>query len=245
MDLIFNDNFKKIFDKNKDTFNEIYNILHDYNSKKIYQKIISFRYYYNIEFLKGFKNKEKEQYFESFLNLKDNEVFVDVGGYDGYTSLEFIKRVKNYEKIYFLEPDEINFKKAKKLLKGYKNIEFLNIGAYDKNAILGFSSNDSASAISDDGDWKIRVGKIDDYINEKVTFLKMDIEGAEQKALFGAKNIIKKYRPKMAISIYHSPDDIFKIPKLIFSISEKDKYNIYLRHYTESIYETIMFFIPK
>jgi hypothetical protein len=73
----------------------------------------------------------------------------------------------------------------------------------------------------------------------------MDIEGAEQKALIGAKNIIKKFKPKMAISIYHSPFDLFKIPEIIFNIAGKDTYNIYVRHYTESIYETIMFFIPK
>jgi len=244
-DLLFNENFKEIFDTNKNEFITIYNQLSDEFSKNIYRKIISFRYFYNVNFLKGFKNREKEQYFEEFLKLGGDEVFLDVGGYDGFTSLEFIKRVKDYKKIYFFEPDIKNLNKAKTLLNDYKNIEFLNIGAYDKEDVLKFASNESASNISENGDIEIKVGKIDDYIKEKVTFIKMDIEGAEQKALIGAKNIIKKFKPKMAISIYHSPFDLFKIPEIIFNIAGKDTYNIYVRHYTESIYETIMFFIPK
>ena len=49
----------------------------------------------------------------------------------------------------------------------------------------------------------------------------------------------------MAISVYHSPFDLFEIPEIISGIVGKNAYNIYIRHYTESIYETIMFFIPK
>lgn len=245
IDLVFNEHFKEVFDNNKKQFIKIYDLLNDSISKEIYSKIISFRYYYNINFLQGLKNKEKEQYFEEFLELRNNEIFLDVGGYDGFTSLEFIKRVSDYKKIYFFEPDTQNLNKAKKLLSDYKNIKFLDIGAYDKNDILKFSSNESASNIDENGDIEIKVGKIDNYVDEKVTFLKMDIEGAEQKALIGAKKTIRKYRPKMAISIYHSPFDLFRIPEIIFEIVGKDTYDIYVRHYTESIYETIMFFVPK
>ena len=243
--LVFNENFKEVFDNCKKQFINIYNLLNDSISQEIYRKIISFRYYYNINFLQGFKNREKEQYFEEFLELKNNEIFLDIGGYDGFTSLEFIKRVGDYKKIYFFEPDIQNLNKAEQLLKKHEDIEFLNLGAYDKNDTLKFSSKHSASSIDENGDSEIKVCKVDDYIDEKITFIKMDIEGAEQKALIGAKNIIKKYKPKMAISIYHSPYDFFRIPEKIFEIVGEGVYDIYVRHYTESIYETIMFFIPK
>jgi hypothetical protein len=78
-DLLFNENFKEIFDTNKNEFITIYNQLSDEFSKNIYRKIISFRYFYNVNFLKGFKNREKEQYFEEFLKLGGDEVFLDVG----------------------------------------------------------------------------------------------------------------------------------------------------------------------
>ena len=243
-DFVFNENFKNIFEENKNEFLKIYNLLCDNVSKTIFQKIISFRYFYNIDFLKGFKNREKEQYFEDFLNLGQNEIFVDVGAYDGFTSLEFIKRVKKYKKIYIFEPDEKNLLKAKINLKNYDDIIFINSGAYDKKTILKFKENDSASTISEEGDLEIKVNRIDNLI-KKATFIKMDVEGAEIKALKGAENIIANCHPKMAISVYHNPLDFIDVPKFIFDLVGNDVYDVYIRHYTESIYETIMFFIPK
>jgi len=50
----------------------------------------------------------------------------------------------------------------------------------------------------------------------------------------------------MAISVYHNPFDLFQIFQIVFELVESNEvYDIYIRHYTESIYETIMFFIPK
>ena len=75
--------------------------------------------------------------------------------------------------------------------------------------------------------------------NERVTFIKLDVEGAEYEALLGAQNTIKKNRPKLAISIYHKPQDIFELPELIMSI--RDDYRMYLRHYQLSPNETILY----
>ncbi len=54
---------------------------------------------------------------------------------------------------------------------------------------------------------------MDDYITERVTFIKMDIEGSEANALRGAEKIIRTYKPKLAISVYHKKDDLWTIPK--------------------------------
>ena len=73
-------------------------------------------------------------------------------------------------------------------------------------------------------------------------FLKMDIEGAELSAINGAKNIINQYHPKLAICVYHRAADIREIFKTVLNI--RADYHVYLRHYTEGIYETVMYFIP-
>jgi FkbM family methyltransferase len=52
----------------------------------------------------------------------------------------------------------------------------------------------------------------------RVDFIKMDIEGAEQRAIAGAKSTIARFRPRMALSIYHLKDDPVKIPELVRSI---------------------------
>jgi hypothetical protein len=62
-------------------------------------------------------------------------------------------------------------------------------------------------------------------------------------AIEGMKNHILNDYPKMAISVYHKVNDLWKIPEQILAI--RDDYNIYIRHYTEGTDETVMFFMPK
>ena len=101
----------------------------------------------------------------------------------------------------------------------------------------------SASKISEIGSITIEVDTLDNLVKEKVTFIKMDIEGAEELAIEGMKNHILNDYPKMAISVYHKADDFWKITEQILNI--RNDYDIYMRHYTEGTDETIMFFIPK
>ena len=83
---------------------------------------------------------------------------------------------------------------------------------------------------------------MDDVVDEKVTFIKMDIEGAEYEALLGAKETIQKNKPKLAISIYHKPEDIISIPKLIKSMVPN--YRLYIRHYSNADNETVLYANP-
>lgn len=60
---------------------------------------------------------------------------------------------------------------------------------------------------------------MDEFLkNEKVTFIKMDIEGLEMKAIKGASKIIKEQKPRLAICIYHKPDDFVSIPALLLEL---------------------------
>ncbi len=101
----------------------------------------------------------------------------------------------------------------------------------------------SSSKVCSNGVNVIEVDKLDNMIKTPVSFIKMDIEGAEGDAIEGAQETIRKYHPKLALSVYHKADDLWKIPEQIFSI-RKD-YKIYLRHYTEGFAETVMYFVPS
>lgn len=84
---------------------------------------------------------------------------------------------------------------------------------------------------------------IDDFVAQnkidKIDFIKMDIEGAELDALKGAENTLKKFRPKLAISLYHSIDDFTSIPKYLSALNLG--YNFYLDHHTIYQNETVLF----
>ena len=82
------------------------------------------------------------------------------------------------------------------------------------------------------------------FHDEKVDFIKMDIEGAETDALIGAFHVIQQYHPTLAISIYHKPEHFSQIPIMIKSF--EPSYKLYMRHYRAcSISETICYGIFK
>lgn len=67
----------------------------------------------------------------------------------------------------------------------------------------------------------------------------MDIEGAEIEALKGAEYIIKKYKPKLAISIYHKLEDIIDLIYIIMQY--RNDYKFYLRHYSIASFDTVLY----
>jgi FkbM family methyltransferase len=77
----------------------------------------------------------------------------------------------------------------------------------------------------------------------RVDYIKMDIEGAEPNALKGALDTIKRFRPKLAIAIYHSLSDFVNIPKWLINLGLD--YKFYLGHYTIHAEETVFFAAPK
>lgn len=238
----FQPEFSQEYATNKAKYEAIYDRLSDTESKIQFQKILNFRLNQDLSYLQGFINNEKNQYFEDFLNLKaEGEIFVDAGGYDGLTTIEFIKRCPNYQAVHIFEPELTNLKKAKQNLSDCNSIEFYPHGLYSKKTSFNFSSGGSASKISQEGEVEIRVDALDNILDTPVTFLKMDIEGAEIEAIKGARELISKYKPKLAISAYHKTDDFWKIPEAVFSI--RDDYQLYLRHYMEGVTETVMFFV--
>ena len=74
---------------------------------------------------------------------------------------------------------------------------------------------------------------------EAPTFIKMDIEGAEREALAGVEQLIRSHKPKLAICAYHKVEDIYTLPELIRTF--RDDYTFYLRHYSDTIYETVLY----
>jgi len=76
-------------------------------------------------------------------------------------------------------------------------------------------------------------------LKEKVTLIKMDIEGAELEGLKGAKNTILRDKPKLAICIYHSDNDMIRIPEYIHSIVPE--YKLFVKHHSILSYETVLY----
>jgi len=102
-------------------------------------------------------------------------------------------------------------------------------GIWDKEDVLRLSIDPASSArdsfvrpIENAQFIEAPLTTVDNLVAElglpKVDFIKMDIEGAEQKAVMGAKNTIAKFRPRMALCIYHVQGDEKMVPELVHNI---------------------------
>jgi len=75
----------------------------------------------------------------------------------------------------------------------------------------------------------IEVKSIDNLNLENVTFIKMDIEGAELNALKGAEKTLLRDKPKLAICIYHSNEDMICIAEYIHNLVPE--YKLYVKQH--------------
>ena len=190
-----------------------------------------------------FTNDHKGQYFDKEILPPLKEiVFFDGGGYVGDTAEEVIKNYPDFKKLYLVEPIKENLRIAKRELGHYENIEFIELGVSDKKETLYFNEEKSFSTIYGKGTQSVEVDTIDNLVNERVDYIKLDIEGAEQDAIDGAAETIKHYTPILAICIYHKAEDWYKIPQKVLAIN--GNYKVYLRHYMEGIFESVIYFIP-
>lgn len=174
--------------------------------------------------------------------------FVDCGAYNGNDTERFIRHQRGEDaKAIILEPDEANYRNINVKFESCTNVKVLNEAVSDKSEIIGFSDGASElSARCDKCDTHVQAEPIDDVVTriwgeDRVAMIKMDIEGAEYDAITGAKETIMKNHPVLAISIYHRRGDILKIPELILSYDES--YRFYLRHYSLSNIDTVLYAI--
>lgn len=221
-----------------------YNMLADQKSRIVFEAIIN-------RAMGNGKNpyimanvSEKNQYFPSdIIKLSSHEYFVDCGAYDGDTVNDFIAHTSSlFDAIYCFEVDENNFKLLQNNVGNISNcdkINMFNIGLWDSECDITYSVGHSQSTVGE-GTAKGHVVLLDDILKKKkVSFIKMDIEGAEQRALIGAQNIIKSQKPKLAICVYHNIKHLWEVPLYIKELVPE--YNIYLRHHTSLEYETVCY----
>ncbi|MCC7279351.1 MAG: FkbM family methyltransferase [Chromatiaceae bacterium] len=243
-EVLFLGDFEQEFESHQDNYQWLACRLKDDESRRILRRLINFRLSRDILYMDGFVDAQDRQYFEPFLQLQTaGETFVDVGCFDGYTSAEFIRRCPDYRSVHAFEPEPSNMVKVRARLSGHRDVRYHPYGASNRAATMRFETGGSASRISHSGELVINVERVDDVIDEPYTFLKMDIEGGEVSALQGASETISKYHPRLALSVYHKADDLRIIPDLV--LSYRDDYDLYLRHYTEGVTETVMFFVPS
>ncbi|MEI0489866.1 FkbM family methyltransferase [Brachyspira pulli] len=237
------------FKKDMERINKAREVFCDEKSKIIFDSQIKHRLGESYKILEK-PDYNNIQYFPEDIPLqKDNINFIDLGAYIGDTLINILDNGIKLNKVLAFEPDIKNYKELsmnmKKLQKKY-NIEeifLLPVGVSDTIELASFNYAPSdGSFFSDNGEVNVPIVSIDDIIyGFKPTYIKMDIEGLEFKALNGLKETINREHPNLAISLYHLPTDLYDIP--IWFNENFENYSLYLRVHFSHCFETVLYAI--
>ncbi len=206
----------------------VYNLLEDEQSRKTYADVINFKISGKIDYLNACTAPQSEVY-DQLIKLSDDEVYVDLGAYNGDTALEFINACNGrYKSIYAFEPNPRNFRKMTKNIGERANFYPINAGAWSSTGTFSFTKGEGRmTMISEKGKTTAECCAVDDTVKEQATLIKLDVEGAENEAILGAERHIKG-GAKIISALYHRNEDMFDIPLLIHELNPKLK--MYIRH---------------
>ena len=277
-----------------ENFNIFYDMLKEEYSKKLFEKIIRYRYmlaFYPNSFIDNkqkinlsikygslnifhwglkrilfyFQKSKYPNEIENFLlfyifglkqydvknifEVKEDATIFDIGAWKGDTAYFFSKKCSNKARIYAFEPDDYAFQILEKIKEKYKLNNIIT-----KNILLSNAEKeiDFVSMIENTPTIKKNAITIDKFVEEnnfeKIDYIKMDVEGAERNILEGAIKTIKKFKPSLAIAIYHGGklfmEDFYNIPIFIKNVINED-YEYYIRTFSPWGGETILFCKPK
>ena len=229
--------------ENKDYLEDFYEKLLDQHSKDSFVAYLMSKTRQDMKYLPPIF--DKIQYFpKGLFEFTNNESYFDCGAFVGDTIAEFLKATGGlYNRIWAAEPDRSNYKKLMQYIEDEKlsDIEVVNKGIYGFAGKLPFQEDGSMlSMISEDSDNYIEVDTIDNIVEGSVvTYIKLDVEGAELMALKGAERTIRECKPILGISIYHKQRDLIDIPMYIKEIVPE--YKFYFRVHKKLAIDTVLY----
>ncbi|MBR6025623.1 MAG: FkbM family methyltransferase [Firmicutes bacterium] len=216
-------------------------MLADDESRRVFAALIDYKLSGRIKYLFDCESPDDENW--ALLGLNDHETYFDLGAYNGDTLRQFIKSAGgSYSSITAVEPEARNYRKLSEyaeslylrqaLTKSGSSVNLINKAVSDKAGTLYFEKGSGRGGAAGKGKTvEVECTSVDllaEQLKLSPTFIKMDLEGMEQKALTGASHVIAANKPKMLISAYHRSQDIFAIPLMIKNI--RPDYKVYLRH---------------
>lgn len=254
-------NTYKVIEENADKIERVRKMLCDEKSVKLYDCFVE-KVKYNLRDYMDVADDLYEHYFsDGIFKFMDREVLIDGGAFDGddtvWLSTMLQQEGRKLKKAYCFEPDNRNFAATYRNLEKHFGVNarlrqdgavaeceqfvVFKSGLFDKNCGMGFHEyGGQISRFTEENTGiSIPVVRLDDVVDDKVTFIKYDLEGADIPAIRGAEKTIRKYKPKLALSIYHNIGDLWEIPLLIKEYVPE--YKLFIRHHTVYLWDKIMY----
>jgi FkbM family methyltransferase len=196
---------------------------------------------------------DRESYFLArAFGLSTNEVFVDCGAFDGDTLRAFLSRSNGeFTRYVAIEPDPTSFDTLEQFVgslpsKIRERVDVLNCGVGAERGSVSFDATGGfGSKAANAGTISVRLVPINDLAQPEtpVTFVKMDIEGAEADALAGGQSLIERDGPLLAVCVYHTQYDLWTLPLLLKRMLPK--HHMLLRCHEGDGWQTVAYAVPE
>ena len=212
---------------------ESYAALADAKSREVFAAALNYRLSGRLSYLFDCATSRKDDILE-LVKPSADEIYMDLGAYNGDTLAEFASLTgRRWQLAVAVEPDRRNARKlrqfAAQLAADGLPVEVHEQGIWNCQGELGFSdSGGRQSTFCAQAKKQVPVTTVDALAADRaVSYIKMDLEGAEMQALEGARHTLAAFRPRLFLAAYHYDTDLFRLPLFIRQL--KLGYKIYLR----------------
>ncbi len=229
-------------------FEQAYSLLFDDFSRKVFVNVLNAKLSGDFTLFREVMGRT-QNFDPDVVQLTEHEVLLDAGAYKGDVIVEFNKRTGGkHDGIIAVEPDGKTLVLLRDAIasNNIRGVEVHNKGAWHECAVLRFHDGwEGSSRVSHDAEsafpvTAIEADTIDNILQQRrVTYISMDIEGAEHNAMLGARYCIIRWKPRIAVCVYHRREDLFDLILLLKSFVPQ--YRFFLRHYTDNQTETVLY----
>lgn len=212
---------------------QVYSMLSDSWSKKVFLDVLDFKVSGKVSYLERCTTPVEEAY-QNLICPGAQEDYVDLGAYTGDTLEEFLSYTGGrFRSLTAFEPDPKNFKRMQKRMEklGISDLRAVCAASAARPGQVRFSSRGGRNSAVDGSDGVMIPAESVDHVlaGRPATILKLDVEGAEEEALLGSRETLRRYHPKLILSAYHRNSDLYRLPLLACRLG--GEYQVYLRHH--------------
>lgn len=247
---------EKIYDresmkKYKENIGNLKGYLGDAESWRVLQNLYRYMEDGDINDISAISTEEEQYFIKEVQEYFGDRAFtlIDAGAYEGELVRAILEMELDVEKWFCFETNSENYRQLVRNSKknGYKGEQVcINKGLWNESGVMHVWGSGTSSKVVEAGSQgeAVEMVTIDEYFKDiPVGLIKMDIEGAEMNALKGGMEVIKRDRPVLAVSIYHSIEDYYGILELM--VRNLKGYRYLVRHHSMVFCETVLYAIPK
>lgn len=173
--------------------------------------------------------------------------YIDAGAFDGDTAEDFIEMTQGrFRSICLVEPDPANAARAERRMAALGmagRVAIRQEAVAEKRGWMGFNASGTvASSLNPAAGRKVATVALSDFQSGNPLYFKLDIEGSEVAAIRASLDFIAQRRVLLAVSVYHSPDDLLDVAAMIHGLDAD--YELFLRCHGSGGEDLMLYALP-